>query len=467
MKGTQITNNSFTFVTTFALLGSAAMPAYAIPPSTGGDAYVDSISLSAGAPNTVELKNTATSKFADDADIKVTTTTLQIPLTGSVKCIKDKKVNYDKGRAYFGPAVVSGDTVSAPQALHNANYEPSWTVWDGIGNGQWNTESGNDDTYDVPLASIKNGHPAVRFDPMEEFNKKLQAHIQGGGKKFEFLRNDHEYTVSRTVSMGAWCKKDSTSRAQVATAQVNLKLKYKGDKNLTGDHVQVNAQMQNNPNQIGQNPNLPFMLNDVQFQPNMPNYTGKCIPDKDPVIRMNFTISGGKQGLVDLRVAAISNTYGAYGNYFETSEIAKNPKTGGGYLDFSFPLKAILSQDKYSYMAIADSKTYTHNMRIEARYKNYEDGTWSEWKQYDTAVFKHRCTPSVAVSTGGQIGGFDNGDDKGGDKKLKLAPNQGGDPSPSLQIKAPEPKPANPGNVKAPEQQQKGLLLPAVQKVRE
>lgn len=457
-----------------AAVAGSASPAHALKPSTQGIDYIETITLQAGSnpAGVVTLKNMAASPFADDANIQLEGSTLNISLNGYVKCVKDKDVNFDKAEVYFGPAQVNGGAVEAPQALHHAVYHPTFTEWDGVGNGQWNSESGNDETFNVPLNSIKNGHPAVRFNPVEEFNKKLQQHVQGGGKKFEFLKQDQSLTVNRTISMVGWCREGGTKDPEAASATVTLKVQYKGDGKLTGDKVTVNAQVgQNMPNQIGQNPNLPFQLNNVQFQPNMPHYTGKCLPDQNPTIRMNFTVSGGKQGEIDLRVAAVSNTYGAYGNYFETAGIVKNPKNGGGYLDFTFPLKEMLAQDKYAYMAIADNKTYSHNMRIEARYKNLEDGTWSAWKQFDTAVFKHRCTPQVNVpmggNNGGKIGGFDNGGSSSGGKAMQFQQQQQGGGQPELKLNAKPQTPNNPQDVQAPQQPQKGLLVPAIQKVRE
>lgn len=196
--------------------------------------------------------------------------------------------------------------------------------------------------------------------------------------------------------------------------------------------------------------NLPYRLDKADFQPNMPDYTGRCVPDTNPKIRINFQSSGSEQGLIDLRVAAVSNTYGAHPHYFETSGIGNNPG-GGSHVDFYFPLKEMLAQDKYSYMK-EPNKTWNHNMRIEARYKNSHNGTWSEYKNFDTAVFKHRCTPSVAVPIGQQGGlKFNNGEQppKPGMKIQVQQPEPPPPPKLNLKVAPVDPEPSD-GNKRAP-----------------
>ena len=58
-------------------------------------------------------------------------------------------------------------------------------------------------------------------------------------------------------------------------------------------------------------------------------------------------------------------------------------------------------------------------MQLEARYKP-KTGNWSEWTKYDTAVYKHRCTPQLNGQIGGsgQVGGFQDGNGGGGSPTL-------------------------------------------------
>lgn len=250
----------------------------------------------------------------------------------------------------------------------------------------------------------------------------------------------------------------------------SLTIRYEGDPAINETPV-LNAQMANNPNQIGNN--FPIQLDSASFQPNIPHYTGKCVPEQNRNIRINFQFSGNGDGLLDLRVVPdSSNVYGTTpGPYANFSSLPVNAKATK-HIDFAFPLIQILSQDQYAYMAASSNKTWSHNMRLEGRFKK-DGGEWSQWEELDTAVFKHRCTPQVNVQMGGNGGkiGFDNGNGGNGETpKLKVAPgagnnyakpqmqlqmNQGGgDPKPELQINKNE----------APEA---GLILPAVQKSRE
>jgi hypothetical protein len=265
--------------------------------------------------------------------------------------------------------------------------------------------------FSVPLNKIKNGHPALRVDPLEELEKVRQAF---NGSDVDFYKQDREIVLQRPISLGAVCgklKKTDQRSVGFETKNATIKIKYQGDPSINDKPV-LNAQLTNNnmPNQVQQNPDLPFQLNDIEFQSNMPNYVGKCLPDQNPKIRVNFNVAGGKQGLVDLRIKEEGNQYADYGNFFETSGIVKDPKNAG-HLDFSFPLKEMLSQDKYAFMMQLNNQTYSHNMVIEARFKNFDSSNeWSQWKEYDNAVFKHRCTPQVIPQgQNGGMGGYNNG----------------------------------------------------------
>ncbi|MEX0615526.1 MAG: hypothetical protein WD177_06420, partial [Methylophaga sp.] len=293
----------------------------------------------------------------------------------------------------FGPSEAS---------LFSASYFPSFTA----GKNPRIPESGNNEKFNVPLAQIKQGHPAIRFDPLQELNKELQQHLNQGGTKLAFYQQDHFMQVERTVSMAGWCKLKNSNDSQVedAMATVKLTVKYEGDPDLklTGT---LNAQLANNmPNQV--NNNLPMKLDKADFQPNIPHHYGQCIPDQNPAIQINLQFSGTNTALLDLKVMPVSNTYADYGTYYAFSNIPVNAKHSK-HINFSFPLINLLSQDKYSYMAISDNKVWNHNMKIVARVKP-EGKDWSQWQDYDTAVFKHRCEPQVKFYSPAGLGGYQN-----------------------------------------------------------
>lgn len=384
--------------------GAFGTTTQAFAAAEGHSEYVENVDIDFSGPTAViTVKNVSANKHVNALDLKTQESKLDFLVDGFVKCKKANGVDFLGAEAYFGGVGIGGfGQLTTTGTLHSEKIDVAFT------DKAHEIAEATEDTFSVPLNKIKNGHPALRIDPLEELEKARQAF---NGSDVDFYKQDQEIVLQRPISLGTVCGKlNNTDKRSVGfeTKNATVKVKYVGDAAVNDTPV-LKAQLANNPNQIQQNPDLPFQLNGVDFQPNIPNYVGKCLPDQNPKIRVNFNVAGGKQGLVDLRIKSVSNQYADYGDYFEESGIAKSPNNGGGFLDFSFPLKEMLSQDKYSYMAISNNKTYSHNMKIEARYKNFEGGNWSQWKDYDTAVFKHRCTP-VVVPTGGNGGkiGYDN-----------------------------------------------------------
>lgn len=417
------------------LMASAAVSA-ALPPH-----YIQSITL---APeqginsNLVVLENVSANKHIDAIQIAPTKSNLDIALDGHLTCEAHKDIEFDKARAYFGPSEAS---------LYSAAYDPNVTS----GKGQLRiTEYGNDDAFSVPLAQIKQGHPAVRFDPIHELDKALQQHINNGGTKLSFYQQEQIIKVKRPVSMKGWCKVGGTNDSQSEDANANIEITviYQGDPDLKLSGT-LNAQLANVPNQIGNN--LPIKLDKADFQPNLPHYYGQCLPESDPKIQVNLQFSGATKGLLDLKVVGVSNAYADYGSYYEISAIPVNAQHSKK-VDIYFPLKAMLSQDKYAFMMILNNEVYNHNMKIVARVKP-EGKDWSQWQEFDTAVFKHRCLPQVQVNSPAAKGGYQqHGGGESNQAPSRISP---------VQIK-PAPTPA-PDRLQAPkEQTEPRLQLKAV-----
>ncbi|WP_438969731.1 hypothetical protein, partial [Methylophaga sp.] len=230
--------------------------------------------------------------------------------------------------------------------------------------------------------------------------------------------------------LGAACSKENNPNkvsSGYETKNHTIQIKYKGDPALKQSPV-LNAQLQNNmPNQIDAG-DQPFKLHNGEFMANIPHAYGQCIPEQNPVIRVNYQMSGNASGIMDFRIKAYSNQYADYGVYHEELGIQKNPELAGmnSFFDFEFPLKELLSQDKYSWMAIHNNKTHNHNMVLQARYKS-PLGQMGQWKDLDTATIKHRCVPqmnTVIPQNGNGVGGYQNGDnnDARGVKPLRATP---------------------------------------------
>ena len=390
--------------------------------SQGSSQYVENVDISLpGMAAVITIENTSANKHVNAINLQVKESKMDFEVGGHIKC-DGSNMEALATLVFYGPVSISGAGINDSATLHKSDINIS----EAVNNDP--VEYVPPSIFSVPLNKVKNGHPALRVDALEELNKKLQAHIQGGGTALEFYQQDQDIVLKRPLSVSGACRKQNNpykASSGYETKNHTIQIKYKGDPAINEKPV-INAQLgqANLPNQVQQNPNLPFQLNDVQFQPNLPNYVGKCLPDQNPNIRMNFTIAGGKQGIIDLRVKAVSNQYADYGHYFVTSGIVKKPENGGGHLDFSFPLKEMLSQQKYSWMMTLNNKTYNHNMQIEARYKNFDGSNeWSNWQQYDHAVYKHRCTPQLNGQLGqgnnGGIGGYNDGNN-GSDDGQKI-----------------------------------------------
>jgi hypothetical protein len=430
-----------------ALVLSASVLALGLPTvissayaAQGTSEYVQNIDLGLpGMASIIHIENKSADKVLSSLNLDVKTNTLEFETRGSIVC-KGSNVVHIGSNIHFGPVNITngGQHINASSTLHSDTIDVSVLDSDNP------IAESSPDLYTVPLHSVKNGHPALRVNPLEELEKARQAF---NGSDLAFYQQDQEIVIKRPLSLtGACGKKNNPNKVSVGyhTREHVIQIKYKGDHTLTElPVVKVNPNLNQGgglPNQVQQNQNLPFQLNNVTFQPNIPHHMDKCIPDQDPKIRMNFSISGGKQGIIDLRVVPVSNTYAINGTYFETQGIVKSPKqSDGGYLDFSFPLKNMLNEEQWSYMAISNNKTWSHNMRIEARFKNSDDSNeWSQWKEFDGTVFKHKCTPllneQLQGGNNGSIKGYDDANENG----LKLDKAQ-------TRSKRADPKPARKG----------------------
>ena len=367
-------------------------PALALKPATQGEPYVDHVSIKPPAPAAVvTLHNTSSSPHADQVSLAPQSPTLRLSLGANVKCIKDKHVEFSHARAYFGPATMNGGEIDSSQTLHSAAYDPSFTVWDGVGNGKWNTEAGNASTFDVPLDALRNGPNHIAFDPVAEFQQRLDQHVAKGGDRLQFLQQDQSFNIGRVVSVGGWCRQDGTARSGVNSAFVNIQVRYVGQPGLR-NKPQLNAQLGGAPAQ-GINQNLPMQLTSATFQPNMPDHVGSCPPPQDPIIRVNY--SGSGKGWVRFSIEDVSAVHG-------TGDIAFDSAQGPAHFDFAYPLKAkLVSRPQWAEI----NKTFQHHLVIRAKYRDAQGNTWSDWQSFGSALWTHRCTPSLNVVPFGQQGG--------------------------------------------------------------
>ncbi|WP_085906905.1 hypothetical protein [Kiloniella majae] len=397
-----------------AALGVSSIASNAVfAASSGNSEYVQNVDLSfPGYAAVINVKNTSGSKSVNNVNLQVQESSIEIEADGFVQCGNDKKITFKDAKIYFGPLSMFVDDINDNAALYQADYEVSNKTR--IGLGKWMTEgTSGDESFTVPLNQIKNGHPAVRVDPLEEINKKLQSHLQGGGSKADFYKTDQEVVLQRPVSLAGWCRKylspgHSPWKAGFETKNFTIQVKYKGDPAIT-DKPLLNAQL----GQVGNNPqynnNQSLLLNQATFQPNMPHHIGKCSEGTpNPKIRVNY--KGAGKGTVRFKVG-VKNSEGNFvlpnvylGSYDSAGQINR-------HFDFDYPLiEKMYNHQQFKWWNTIN-KTYEHAMTIEAQVKDQNSDSYGPWEEFGSATFKHRCTPQVNVNVGGaKAGGYQSQD---------------------------------------------------------
>jgi hypothetical protein len=251
----------------------------------------------------------------------------------------------------------------------------------------------------VPLSAIKNGPADLRFDPVALFNQKLQQHVNGGGNKVEFLRQDHTFSVERPISLGAHCAftqkgNNTTYGGAWETVMVTLTVQYKGDPAINDTPV-LNAQLGGNTPNLLQAGDQPFKISALTFQPNMPHHSGACPAATQ--IRVNY--QGQGKGELRIRINDGSSTI------HDSAKIAFDSKNGMQHYDFEIETPKAAKVDL--------NKTVAHQLKVYVRGKGENEQVWpAQFQIMDSAVWKHRCTPQLNPGLGGgagKVGGFQSG----------------------------------------------------------
>ncbi|WP_417428626.1 hypothetical protein [Kiloniella sp.] len=281
-----------------ALTATALNPVVYANSARNNSDYVKDVTLSMDGINLnmIELKNMSGSKLVSKVDIQPVNSVMNIPLKGFVQCSKSKKVDFDKATMYFGSVQRQGDTILPVNALYEDGYHPTFKVWTGYLGG-WIAEAGNYEPFKVPLSNIKNGHPSVRVDPVEEFNKKLEDHVNGGGDELEFLKQDQYLTILRPVSLAGYCNKGADRKGGYETSMLPISIKFKGDPNL----------VKSSPAKMTKNDLVAkFALTEVKVSPHIKDYYGQCPAD------LGFRLSFKAQGTGTVKYRLV-NELGAKG----------------------------------------------------------------------------------------------------------------------------------------------------------
>ncbi|MBE7636168.1 hypothetical protein GUA87_04880 [Sneathiella sp. P13V-1] len=384
----------------FGLVASTVLSTgSAVAASAQYSEYIESISFErkAGVHIDVVLENVSPNKHVDNVKIFPKSANIPIEFDGTVRCEKDRKVDYHGAKLYFGDVSLFVDMINVGNAVDLGTYFPSYYEWTGT---RWANESGNNEAFNLSLLTVKNLPANLRIDPVAELNKKLQAHMAGGKSKASFYQKEQFIELTRPVTLAAACEKYISAgkvpkKWGYRTANVKFVIRYAGDPevNETG---KLNPVLGNNqPGGGNINQNLPLQLTEATFQPNIPHYIGKCVPNQDPKIRFNFKGSG--KGSIQFIIEDGSSPV------YSTPVIAYDSKSQHNrYHDFDYPLKAKMAQ-KAAWKVV--NQTINHNLKIRAKVKTAGSNDWGPYQNFGQAVWKHRCTPQTTVpgSNGGKV----------------------------------------------------------------
>ncbi len=356
--------------------------------------FVKKVSLSfPGSAAQIDVKNTSGSKSLNTLKLTPVGSNMDFTISGKVECDKGtaaEVIKYAGANIHFGTVTLAGDSYNS-NALYADDADVAYT-------DKYNkVAEGHEDTFSVPLSAVKNGHPALRVDPVAEIEKAAQEFVNNGGKLVDFYRQDRVVSVNRPITLLGSCSRGPRIDRGYDTEYATIQINYKGDPELTDKGI-LNPKVGGAKGGIQSN--QPLQIDHADFQANIPHYVGKCIPDEKSVpIQINLQLSGADEGYMDINVVGEGNTYQEYGTYFSRSNIEVSPATKK--ITMGFPLKSLLSQDKYSYMAVNNGATYSHNMKIIARIKSKDGKYQGKLQEFDTAVFKHTCKPQTSVPLGG------------------------------------------------------------------
>lgn len=415
----------------FAGALAALMTTTALGAHAAGEVEYATVKYDGGITTHVTLGITNGANTPNTAVVGPLSNTMTLEMDGRVKCDQDKDVNFVGSEIMFGAASVANHAVVKTNVLYFHDFEPAIIEWAGQFNGGWITEAGGDQDFVVPLNAVKAGNPLVRFDPVEEFNKKMQAFINNGGTKFDFMTNDQSFSVPKTISMFGACQKTKsgqfpTGDVKVGQFTVNIRVKYNGNPNLKGDVNPIIAQAQPQGGfQAGYNP---LKITEGEIIAFVPNYVGPC--PADPKFRV--TLKGGGEGQVRIRILA--------GNSTEHESPVLDFENGELIYDFTSHLN-------YFGQASLNNKI-SRGFKLEVATKDKSKPAFRAggFKRYDEVSWSSTCTPKLAVGTGGQGGIQAGGGAQQNPSSGQILQKQPVKPTPGFQVRPvnPDPTPVPP-----------------------
>ena len=379
-----------------------------------GSDFVDEVKLTfTGQAAVIHVKNTSANKNVNAVNLAVQESKMDFGLSGTVYCDPGINVRFKGGYAFFGNLTLDGDgNVNASNTLHGQN---SFSV-------AYQEKKNDpieyvDNIFSVPLNKVKNGSAALKVDPVAELNKKLQQHINNGGKAVNFYRNEQQVVLQRPISIAGICGNNSKNSAGYYTKNHTIQIIYEGDKNVV-DH-KLNPQLGQQPGQIKLNakpiPIVPMGGNgtiEAGYQPlqisqanilaETLSYTGHCPKE----LKFTVRIKGQGRGGVKYRV----------------KDGITHIKSSGSMI---FDEKGTWWQDVFTYTVKAEkmNQQVNHNFSLKVEYRDGQ-AQGMGWKEFNGTglQWKHKCTPQSKFNMGQQQGGLqfnNNSNSQGMDIKVK------------------------------------------------
>ncbi len=359
-----------------------------------------------GVPEVI-VSNVAVNKQLQNLQLAVQGNTIPVNVGGYVECLGTVSETLLMRDGYFlagGAFGIGRTSLLMKKNLPNSNSIDNVSDMDAH-------------AFQMPIAMLAN--PQIDIDPVAI----VLAAADQAPNKVGYLRQDHVITVKMPIRWEAQCdyyirqkginKKTTTESGETIsylTKDVSLKIKYQGDPQLFA----VNAKLSQGgglPNQV-QVGDQPFKITSMSFQPNMPHHVGAC--PAETTIRVNYMGQG--KGEIRIRVNDGGTTI------FNSSKIAFDSKNGQQHHDFEIALPKAPKHEP--------NKTQNHNLRVYVRGKGQEEQVWpGNYQLMDSALWKHRCTPSLnpalGGAQGGKVGGYQNQGQAGpaaAPKRLKAVP---------------------------------------------
>ncbi|MFT6558480.1 hypothetical protein [Sneathiella sp.] len=295
-----------TFAVTATLTTLIAAQSHAIKPATQGLNINQEISVhDVGTVPTITVRNTSANKQLSALSLQTEKNSIQIKMKGEVECGGTYFENYRKREGYAFKEGRLG--VGTEEDIY-------WDVQAGTSNNINKSSHAITKTLTVNLAHFNGTEHEI--NAAAYVLQKANQHAGNGGNKINYLRQDHVYNVKVPIRFQADCRKftrykikketviESGADNIVATRLINVKIAYKGDKNLTGSLSAQLIPSQGQGNTINAGPQNFISVDSGTFLEGIKKLKGKCVLEPS----FKIELKGSGDGQVKIRINDGSST---------------------------------------------------------------------------------------------------------------------------------------------------------------